>query len=72
MFAVDTSRKPITHVSGWHTYDATYTVGRERTYSVTFFATDDTAARAYADRMVTDFNVSVGKTLRDEVITRRA
>lgn len=73
MFALDTSRQPIAHVSNWNTYDASYTIGRTgRGYAITFFAPDDNAARAYADRAAADFATEAGNPLRNEVITRRA
>ena len=48
----DTSRAPIEHVRGWHTYDASFKLsGRRGVRSITFFAHNDFAAFTHADIM---------------------
>mgnify|MGYP000317086940 CR=1 FL=1 len=50
----DTTRAPIDHVRGWHTYDVSFKLtGRRGVRGLTFFAHNDMAAFAHAD-MTTD------------------
>jgi hypothetical protein len=75
----DTTKAPVTHSSGWHTYDATFKVqGTRGLHRIMFFSENDDDAIDYAMCEIEQAACFIGNNLHgtpkasDIKLTRRA